>query len=138
MTRVQLQRVILTDDAIAEFEQVALVKIPRGEVKRIRLLHGPVAEHPLFFIVGAIVCAAAGIAGVAMLFDGRFWKTGTLAALLLLASPVMLAAGVRHGPYLLVETKRGARKLGFGPRVPLDALPGFVASAREAGWTIES
>jgi hypothetical protein len=129
----RFHRIRITADAVQECEgTVSLVTIPRGEIRSVRLEHGVVSEHPMFLFVVAAACLAAGVIGIVLLMSGEgFPKTAALSIALLIPIPWIVAAALRRGPVLLVETKRGVRRLGFGRDVALDGVPEFVTRAQE-------
>ncbi len=138
MSELRFGRIVITDSTISEVEGRPLVTVERAEIRRVRLVHGVIAERPVVFIAMGILCAVVGLAGIAMLARGYFSRISIGLTLLLGGAPFMVMAGIRQGPVLQIETSRGTRKLGFGKRVQLAELPAFVADAKEqAGLAIE-
>lgn len=109
-----------------------LVTIPRDQIRGVRLLHGRISEHPLVLLLVAVLCLAAGVFGAGLLLRSeQFPKTAALSLSLVIPIPWVIAAALRRGPTLVVDTLRGTRKLGFGSDVRIDQLSAFVEQARE-------
>lgn len=141
MIDLRLHRIRITDDAVAEYDGLPLVHIPRSRIRSVALLaDAPVAEHRWLFVLGAIACAAGAVIGAILLIGAAdtFPRTGAGALALAPGVPLLLRAALRRGPVLRVETDRGVRKLGFGAAVTSDELAAFVATANEAGCSIST
>ena len=120
-----LGRLHLTERAIEErVGRTALVSIPRADARNLVVRRATVAERPLFF---SVTGAALAVVGAIALLSLLQHPTG----------PLLIAAGLRRGWVLEIETARGARKLGFGKGVGELEVKAFLADAASAGVFID-
>lgn len=146
-TAVQLHRIRITTAAIAEMVgTVALVSVPRHEVRKLRIERGIVAERPWVLALFGLCGTAIGVLALLYLlrtlspsYRGEVlpakmsWGLLTLLAI----GPGAIYFALRRGMVMFVDTTRSTRKLGFGATVTRDQLIGFVDQARTLGLEVE-
>lgn len=142
MPVVSCQQIVIDDEDVKEMagERTA-VRLPRAEVTKLRVRHGFVAERPLVqAILGAGMLGGGGYVTLGMMAGSGPAPAGfrylLASGLALLGSPFVLYGAVRRGYVLVVETRRGVRKLAFGSRVTKTVVANFVDDARAAGIDI--
>jgi hypothetical protein len=139
-TPVQLGRIRITERSVDEVvDRTALVSIPRAEVERAVIRHGTVAERPGVLIALGSIATTLGLLGVTSLFrGGLMMRTQSTLLIALVGGPLLIAAALRRGYRLDVETRRGVRRLGFGMAVDESQIAALVTAAQvEVGCTIE-
>jgi hypothetical protein len=143
-TAIQCHKIHIDHDAVKEVVGGrSAVRVPRAEVRTLRLQRGLVAERPL---VQGLLALAMGVGGVWFVLrvvnagDGPLPMTltrlGLFAAFCALAAPFVLRGALERGYVLVVETARTTRKLGFGRKAAVTDVARFVDEARAAGVEI--
>lgn len=141
-------RIRVTDEAISEIVgNVALVSIPRRDVRKLRIQRGIVAERPLvlalFGLCGIVVGGFALLYLLRTTFSPSYrgevlpLKITVGLLIFLFIGPAALYFAFRRGMVMFVDTEGSTRKLGFGAKLSPEHLAAFVDKAREIGLDVE-
>lgn len=135
---VQLECVRFSGDGGVEIDQHRpIVSVPRAEILRIELVHGPGAEQPLVVIVLGLVCLALALLFPLMSVLGVTRGALRLAEWLIAGIALLVPAwwlldlGIRRRWYVRVWTRGGSRKLVFHQCSDHAMLERFITLVRQ-------
>ena len=133
-----------TPDEILEVDEgQVILRVAKGDVRRITLRNGWHSAHPFLQIAFGIILTAVGALPTYhfahwLLRGGHFvvWVEGFLMSFILIG-PWLVFDAFKRGPYLDVDTVAGRKRLVFDRSAEFTTLQRFVATAGPLGYAVD-